>query len=264
MKIQIASDIHLEFLSILDYSKLVTNKNNADILALLGDISVCGNKKDLEKYDNFLEYLSPKYKHIFVVSGNHEYYSQEKLTMTDINRLIRSMIKKYNNVTFLNGNCFIVNEKNHKYIFCGGTLWTNIPNDMKSFIKQSMNDYFNIYVKRSNEIRKIEPDDVIKLHKQYLKKINLTIKEYKNKKNVSLIMLTHHKPYVNEDKPLNGLDFAYQTNLNNIIKEPIKLWCYGHTHIKDKTVISGTKIYSNPKGYPYQKTSYENDFIINL
>lgn len=88
--------------------------------------------------------------------------------------------------------------------------------------------------------------------------------KYKHQKNTKFIIFTHHKPYVEENKVLSDLDFAYQSNLNYIIKNPIILWCYGHTHIKDNIVINNVKIHSNPKGYPHQKTYYENDYMIDI
>ncbi len=69
MKIQYASDIHLEFNSNTNY--IVNNplKVTGEILILAGDISVINSEKYLE--NPFWDWASKNYKQVIVAYGNH-------------------------------------------------------------------------------------------------------------------------------------------------------------------------------------------------
>eukprot|EP00002_Diphylleia_rotans_P007108 TRINITY_DN1659_c0_g1_i6.p1 TRINITY_DN1659_c0_g1~~TRINITY_DN1659_c0_g1_i6.p1 ORF type:complete len:329 (-),score=57.39 TRINITY_DN1659_c0_g1_i6:960-1946(-) len=69
-QIQIVSDLHLEFYSArgVDFSELI--QPACPYVALLGDITVI--EKTMKIFDEFLKYISPKFKKIFVLAGNHE------------------------------------------------------------------------------------------------------------------------------------------------------------------------------------------------
>ena len=69
MKVQIVSDIHLE----LDDTNFELEPIS-DYLFLAGDIGIL----HIEKYKQFLKYVSNNWKLIFYVLGNHEYYNHKK------------------------------------------------------------------------------------------------------------------------------------------------------------------------------------------
>ena len=81
MRIQYASDLHLEFEENTDF--LISNplKVLGDILILAGDIHVIGpNMMD----NPFWDWASKNYKQVIVAYGNHEFYKTLDLgTMTD-------------------------------------------------------------------------------------------------------------------------------------------------------------------------------------
>ena len=105
VKIQIVSDTHLEFRG-ENFQKLI--KPSAPILFLLGDICACGTTEDFDIYKKFMTFLAPKFKYIFHVPGNHEYYTvgNRKITTKDtvpgIDVRIRKFVKDFKNVYFLN------------------------------------------------------------------------------------------------------------------------------------------------------------------
>src|SRR5688572_28243834 len=70
-RIQIVSDIHLEFRS---KANMPIIKRHAENLALLGDIG----KPFCTSYASFIGEQAETFDHIFVVMGNHEYYNAKK------------------------------------------------------------------------------------------------------------------------------------------------------------------------------------------
>ena len=78
MRIQIVSDLHLEFEDIN-----IQNQNNADVLILSGDIMVASkvNKQESKygtRFRDFLKRCSFQFTHVVYVAGNHEFYSDGK------------------------------------------------------------------------------------------------------------------------------------------------------------------------------------------
>jgi len=275
--IQLVSDIHLEFRGD-NFAGII--KPSAPILCLLGDICACGCESDYEVYKKFIHYLSGKFKYIFHVAGNHEYYTagNKNITLKDtfpgINLKIKNFLKNYNNVFYLNNDTKKVKIKNKTYVFVGTTLWTGVRQQDRKKVGQSMNDYDNIYMpnpKPKGEIpptwkpvRKYNIEDMSFYHKKGVRHILKSIKELDPKE--ICVILTHHKPY--RTQPIeNILSQAYETDLiGKVIKLPlnVKLWGYGHTHVKDDIMINGVRVVSNPKGYPSQKTRYNNAFVVSV
>ena len=71
VKIQVISDLHLEASPVEKATDIVNVSSGADVLIIAGDL---GSFYDLEPMYKFLEWLSPWYKYILYVIGNHEYY----------------------------------------------------------------------------------------------------------------------------------------------------------------------------------------------
>jgi hypothetical protein len=261
MNIQIVSDVHIEFWG--KRYKYNFIKPSAPILALLGDICCCSTDADFELYKGFINELLPQYEHIILVPGNHEYYfnavnehdkPQIKNSMENIDKKIRQFCNKSKKLHFLNNNSISMKIGLQKYTIIGTTLWSHIPNEMYDKMIEIMNDYSHIFVidKYNERIRKLHASDVVKMHINSVKYIkNQAIKAKKN--NSKLIVLTHHKPYTCEKYDPKTTYCGYETDLKNLMKDPIIFWAYGHTHMHDNISINNIKIYSNPKGYPGQK-----------
>jgi predicted phosphodiesterase len=78
MKIQYASDLHLEFSANSGYLKRNPLKPVGDILVLAGDIGYL-NDDNYNKYP-FWDWASENYRQVIVAGGNHELYKDWKLT----------------------------------------------------------------------------------------------------------------------------------------------------------------------------------------
>ena len=166
--LQYISDIHLEkkknkpsdilgnFIKIQPYSK------GHSYLALLGDI---GNPY-MTNYNNFLEYHAKIFEHIFVISGNHEYYTSKKkqYTIENIEEEIKKICDQYENITYLQKSKIQIGQT----LFIGCTLWSNISK-VQNIAYDSINDYSNIYVKNDHqeEERILIKDSYIHGQKKY-------------------------------------------------------------------------------------------------
>jgi predicted phosphodiesterase len=273
---QIVSDLHLEFYNnseVLEKSKL---KISSDYLALLGDICVCGTN-DIANMEKFLDYYSKKYKLIFWLPGNHEFYSGKKsyVTIDDILQRCKILCKKYKNVIFLNNKYCDIPINGTMYRMVGSTLWTYIPKDIEEYIEANMNDYNHIYVVGERYSGLISMEAPVRLKAadvslMHLKSARYIYKHIKDSP-YPLIILTHHKPFL--DKVLDPkfdpkLYVGYETDqisrLKDKYKSKIKVWCYGHTHKHFNNEVDGVHFVSNPKGYPGQQTKFENDMTIKL
>jgi len=73
MKIQLASDIHLEFEGCYERMPKIKAVSPDNVLVLAGDIG----KPSQPIYKQFLNEMAQQFAKVIVVAGNHEYYKGE-------------------------------------------------------------------------------------------------------------------------------------------------------------------------------------------
>ena len=271
INIQVVSDLHLEFWSKKEKFGFV--KPTSPILALLGDICCLGSDDDFSTFKRFINEILPLYETIIMISGNHEYYfnpSNEPVKPTYNNTMqgIDEKLKTYFKITspklhYLNNSTIRINIGKTTYTIIGSTLWTWIPDDQRKKITSFMNDYKYIKYFDEKTIRQLTSNDVATMHLKNYKYIKTQITKAKNL-NHKVIVFTHHKPYVSPTYNSAGLDVAYESDLSSMFEPPVLLWCYGHTHVSDSIMKGKTWLYSNPKGYPKQKTLYNNSAVVQV
>jgi predicted phosphodiesterase len=70
------------------------------------------------------------------------------------------------------------------------------------------------------------------------------------------VIITHHAPLIRTRPPspqLRSLAGAFASDVTDLMgSERVALWIYGHTHRVADLEIRGTRILSNPRGYPQQ------------
>jgi hypothetical protein len=278
VKLQIVSDVHLEFRE-TNFKRII--KPSAPILCLLCDISAMGNPDDYETYQQFMQYLSPKFKYIIHVPGNHFYYTTGaknisiQHSMKYLELKVRKFTKTLPNVIFMNNDTLRLTIDNKKYIFIGSALWTGVrPQDRKK-VGGMMNDYSQIIMHNTKPrnmtpeqkavwkpIRRYNIEDMSRIHVASVRYIRRAMKQIKTDE--TAILLTHHKPV--RDAPLSDMiSQAYETDLTKfIIKPPFKIAAHGHTHKRYDKMVNGVRIVSNPKGYISQKTKYDPTFVVDV
>jgi predicted phosphodiesterase len=272
LKIQIVSDLHLEFWP----HKKVFNfiKPSAPILALLGDTCCVGSDNDFAIYEKFINEIIDKFELILVIPGNHEYYynpdaSTSKIckrnTMKGCNDKLRALCNKSPKLYFLKNQTLQLKSGKTKYLLIGSVLWSYVPNDKQKFVSDNMSDYQYIYItdKKTGKIQQVTAAKTSSLFETNYKYIRRQI-NFAKKNNMKAIVLTHHKPYVKNNYGKNDFDYAYESNCEKLFKPPLLVWCYGHTHVRDDRVLNGVKVISNPKGYPNQRTKFDNSFCITI
>ncbi|AVK77285.1 Metallophosphatase [Pandoravirus macleodensis] len=140
VRIQVASDLHIEFQQRPDFDKLVV-PTSASVLILAGDI---GSPK-LPSYGAFLGVMAARYEHVIVIAGNHEYYggtSPKAPTMADLALMMREACAPYANVHLLDDESVVIDGV--RYV--GSTLWSRIPAALARRCAKDDNDYHYIHV----------------------------------------------------------------------------------------------------------------------
>ena len=218
MELQFISDIHENYIDVPVVS---------DNIALLGDIGDPFTKG----YDAFLGSLSKKFKRVFVVAGNHEYYYR---TMKDVEDQIQKVCSNYLNVYFLNNKSVEING----VLVVGSTLWSKI--DLLTAYRT--NDFKCI---RTSKKKFLDVPAYLDLHKKACAFI-----EHEVSKGMPTIVLTHFAPiYEMNGAFINSpLRSAYSSDLS-YIQGNIKAWISGHTHQNLLLEKNGVYYASNCMGY---------------
>lgn len=269
IKIQYASDIHLEFIKSIEQIPKILKNINADVLVLAGDISAISSKEDYDKFIMLLAYYCPKYKYVIHISGNHEYYvTHTPVTKDDcmntIHRKFKTMNKQFPNYLYLNCEAVTLQINGNPYCFIGATLWSKVKQENYAEIQSSMNDYLNIYINRSDKVVKFTIEVMQQLHNKHRLFIKKAIERSDNLK-IPAILITHHKSV--GDTPTDKqtkFTQAYETDITNLLKPIVKLCIWGHTHVHYNKEINGIKFVSNPLGYPRQRTGFKSDCFITI
>jgi hypothetical protein len=138
------------------------------------------------------------------------------------------------------------------------TLWSNISEEKRWVIQQSLSDFKVIKYKD----HLFDVDDYNTLHKESLEFIQNALATKSNNKT---IVVTHHAPTFAKypEKYVNSkINEAFATNLTDLIQDStIDYWIYGHHHSNiGEFQIGNTKLVTNQLGYVKYN---ENDGYIN-
>jgi len=262
--IQIASDLHMEMWTRqrfypLQYLLEHVVEKAAPVLALLGDISVCGDIDGFEDYKNFVTFHSKQYSQVLLLAGNHEFYCdpESPVSVKRIKEDIHQFAASLHNVHFLDNTMIEING----VLIFGTTLWSEIDNFAAEMIQRSVNDFEMIFVNDENTdaLRKLQVADVVKWHKQAVMHLKEAARQAARARK-KLIVLSHHAPTFqgssnpkDENSPLGS---AFCTNLDVLMDyngesetSSIHTWAFGHTHHCSDQRINRVRVISNQYGY---------------
>lgn len=233
MKIQICSDLHLEFSESRSWLKENPLYPKAEILIIAGDTYYLN--RDYTELD-FIQKISKDFKQVYLIPGNHEYYEQYDAQTS----MFPLKIDVCENVQILNNTAVEIDGV--KLIF--STFWSLIQENIIGVQKGLMDFHLIKYnnarltINQYNELHNRAFDFVSKEVKTDLKKV----------------VISHHLP----SEQCNALEFR-KSNLNEafcvdktdfILNHDIDYWIYGHSHrnLRD-FAIGNTQMVTNQFGY---------------
>ncbi len=273
--IRIFSDIHLDFdipqklknfnpdEGIWTPSHMDTDKET--ILILAGDIWHAKKPFSFMGFSWFQK-ISKRFHSILVLLGNHDFWGGNLRTEYD-SYLKFIELQKLTNVHLIQNTTI----KFDGIKFIGGTLWTDFNGkDQETFYsaETTMNDYK--YIKNSLTFSKLKPGHIYDHFHTTLNYIkNNMTKDYDTEQ---LWVLTHHAPSFKSIHPeykddgfylMNGL---YASDLEYLMtpESDIRVWVHGHCHHQQNYHINNTRIISNPRGYSFENTGYNEDLLFNF
>lgn len=253
MKIQLCSDLHLEFEPV---SLPVINKD-ADVIVYAGDIAT---HEDVA-LTYFQEVREQTNALILYVMGNHEFYGKFLHSVSDYKLALREVP----GLVLL--DCDVFNYRGVRFLGC--TLWTDFDDrKLESRASSVISDYKKIRkIGKYYELAYITPGDILEEHRK--------CREFLRKEFYHacfhpgpVVVITHHGPSFycvdpqRKNSELNG--FFYVELSDMIMSHKPKLWLYGHDHTANDVLIGKTRLVRNPSGYPFETNNSSSSLIIEV
>lgn len=254
MRVQYASDLHLEFGENSKWLKEHPLIPSADILVLAGDIGYLGD-------DNYITHpfwnrVSEDFKQVIVVPGNHEPYK-----FFDINELRNGwQLEIRHNVRVCYNSVIALNEETD---LIASTLWAHIPPSEEYLTERCVSDFKRI---RNGEFR-LSAQRFNEEHEVCRNFIEKAVSESNAER---IVVATHHVPSFAlmaeefKDSSING---AFTVELAGMIAESrINCWIYGHSHRNIDKMIGSTRCVSNQLGYVFQNehNTFRRDAVTEI
>lgn len=247
MKIHLLSDLHNEFQS---YTPSFA-ASSADVVVLAGDIDI-GTRGVTWARETF---VCP----VVYVPGNHEYYGGH------LDRTLEKMrAAACDRVRVLDCDEWIFNGVR----FLGATSWTDYSatgnKPVASFeAQQEMTDFKAI---RAGNYHRVRPVDFVKRNDKARQWLRDRLAESFDGPTV---VVTHHAPSMlslEKTETVNHLDAAFANRWDELMRQLNTFWLHGHTHLAvDYMTVAGTRVISNPRGYPGEYgTGFNPDLLIEV
>ena len=241
MKMQVVSDLHLEF-----HNPIPALVEGVDIIVCAGDLAPL--------QAGALMYAAKEWAsaRILYVPGNHEYYGTDiELARHKLARECRTL-----GITLLDSGATTIDGIR----FVGATLWTDFKIDgdnreaaTHAAIGKDMTDFTGAIQHRQRRFTTFES---ARRHQQDRRFIEAELVRTSKSKNTTVV-ITHHAPTarsINAQFKGHHLNGAFASNLEDIIEryQPA-LWIHGHMHNAVDLQIGRTRVLCNPGGYEAEK-----------
>lgn len=253
MRIQVASDLHLEFLEARFPKYHGLNPSDSDVLVLAGDIH-----RDIQGAWLFSDWPVP----VLYVQGNHETYGLDiEKSRKAAHDLIGPGANLYDEKT---GLPWTVSPKVH-YLeetvyyqdgvrFLGCTLWTDYALIHPDLVKRCI-EHAEMRIKDHHTI-KLSGGMFTARHarSRHTQNLRWLTEQLATPFDGKTIVITHHGPHYKSTHPRYAGDLtnaAFVSNLEVLIMEyQPSLWVHGHVHDSFDYMVGNTRVIANPRGYP--------------
>lgn len=245
MRIQLASDLHLEHLEYwFPGARTISPAHGADVLVLAGDIGKGTNALNL-----FRDWPAP----VLYVAGNHESYGA---AWADTIVALREAAR---------GTSVRVLERDEADFggvrVLGCTLWTDYrlrsnrtQRQLMEHAELRISDHRQI---RGEDGRYFTAADALQEHE--LSRAWLAselVRPYDGK----TVVITHHGPNPLSVHPRylgDPTNAAFVSDLSELLEKGPDLWLHGHVHDSFDYNVNGCRVVANPRGYPRNASSCE-------
>jgi 3',5'-cyclic AMP phosphodiesterase CpdA len=217
---------------------------SAPFLILAGDI---GCMIDYDGYRSFLKSQVSRYKKVFLVLGNHEFYGLG----------YQSTIKKARRLSqerSLSGGLVLLHrtrwdDPDSDLTILGCTVWSAIPKAAYDIVEAEVNDFRMIHQWTAQRHNSVHEEEVAWLREQ-VQEVRASVPKRR------LLIATHHAPCIEgtarPDQVDNPVNRAFSTDLvQQEGWEGVKNWVFGHTHYSSRLSRNGIDLVSNQRGYVF-------------
>lgn len=236
MRLQLASDLHLEFLArTFPGVRTISSAHQADVLVLAGDVGNGANAVEL-----FRDWPVP----VIYVAGNHEGYGK---SWPDVLEQCEQ-VAQGSSVRFLERG--VVDFGGVRILGC--TLWTDYrlcaaaeQSQLMANASSRLNDHRLI---RNMDGSLFSPTDALREHEQARAWL---AEELSTAYDGVTVVVTHHAPHPGSVHPRyagDPLNAAFASDLSELMPGA-HLWLHGHVHDSFDYVVRGCRVIANPRGY---------------
>ena len=235
MKIQIASDLHLEFLEKYFPDYRIVCDTDADVLVLAGDIHRHARAVAL-----FKDWKVP----VVYVHGNHECYDG---SYPDIAAQLRAAAAD-TNVHYLERGEYRLGDVR----FLGCCLWTDyrLRPEGEEAAKRAADDcLMDCKMIAMEDGSPFNADAAQAVHRESADWLRQKLDQPFDGKTV---VVTHHAPHPASIHPRfagNPLNAAFISDLTPLVRRA-QLWIHGHVHDSADYWVGTARVVVNPRGYP--------------
>jgi predicted MPP superfamily phosphohydrolase len=239
--IQYISDLHID-----------THQHIPKINPLSNYLAICGDigQPYAKQYKKFIGDQSKNFEKVFFIPGNHDFdlgpqYNKQKVEKWE--PFIKEICNDFKNVYYLNCD---VHHLNNDVLVAGSILWSR-PILLRDTMWTDYDPHQSRYLEHIIE------------HNKHVNWISNIIEKYKNK---NIVMLTHFVPsfeLIEKKYRIRGTHCTswFATNLEYLIKKPIKAWICGHSHSVLTCNINGIVCAINAYGYGHDDNNQNSDKI---
>lgn len=250
MRLHVVSDLHLE------QATPEPGRVEADVIVLAGDIA---SGIDGVRWARRWGEGRP----VLYVAGNHEFYGH---ALPDLVGELRDAAAG-TSVHLLENDEVVIDRVR----FLGATIWSDFDSDgaerraaTMALCERVVNDYRAI--RFGPEQRALTAADTRKVH--------LASRAWLQERLAAghdgpTVVITHHAPLLRSNPPagpLRGLAGAFASDLSGLMgADRVALWIFGHTHRCADVRIAGTRVFSNPRGYPHENVAgFDPESVIDV